>query len=451
MIINMMSGAMPFNAIARDGGSLTVIGVVGDTVTIKQGSTTYTQTLDTNRAAVFKNLKSGVWTVTMTNGFALATQDVSIAAADYTITLAYPVITVTYPVGSTCTMTDGTKTIIAPNTTGTWECVIPNLGTWTVSCTNGTETVHRDVSITTYGQIESLILAYMLWLFNADNGGDITANTGGWNTETTYNATVSITASALDLKGIGQPYEFHGETYWHVGTASAITKKSIDVTGFNTMHVTASVSGSYQQVVFGESVFDLTNGTTDIDISAITGEYNIKLTAYGYSNNGNNGYMTATKVWLTCGEYSTNLLASATDTDGSIYNGTGYASGYRLNSSGVAETYSGMYLTGFIPISLGDVVRLKDVTWQYGVSSGITSNNQRICFYDASKTFLGLANGTGAGGSLAGVKNENNIWTQFTVKSFRGVTLDNVAYFRLCCAGISSDSIITVNEEIGGA
>lgn len=144
----------------------------------------------------------------------------------------------------------------------------------------------------------------------------------------------------------------------------------------------------------------------------------------------------------------TNQLPNAVDTDGSIYNGTGWAPNYRLNSAGAAESSTGLYLTGFVPVSLGDVVRLKNVTWQYGVTSGITSNNQRISFYNASKTHLGQTNGTGAGGTLAGVKDDNNIWTQFKVQSFSGVTLDNVAYFRLCCAGLSEDSIITVNEEI---
>lgn len=144
----------------------------------------------------------------------------------------------------------------------------------------------------------------------------------------------------------------------------------------------------------------------------------------------------------------TNVLNSAIDQDGSIYNDTGWKSNYRLNSSGAEESYNGMCLTGFISISKGDIVRLKNVVWQYGQTSGITSNNQRICFYDSSKSFLGLSNGTGLGGSLSGVKDENNIWTQFTVKDFSGVTLDSVSYFRLCCAGITNDSIITVNEEI---
>lgn len=297
MIINMMIGASSSGSISSE-NSLTVTGVAGDTVTIAQGSTSQNKILDTTGVAVFKNIKTGTWTVTMTNGFAVATKDVIVGGGSYTVNLAYAIINVVYPSGSTCSMTNGTKTVNAPDTTGSWGCALPELGSWTISCTNGVKTMSRTVEISEYGQVVNVTLAYDLYLFDADNGGDITDNTGGWNTETTYRSTVTITATALDLKGVGEPYEFQGETYWRVGTASAITKKSIDVTGFNTMHVTASVSGSYQQVIFGESVFNLTNGITEIDVSAVTGEYNIKLTAYG-SNRGNNGHMTATKIWLT--------------------------------------------------------------------------------------------------------------------------------------------------------
>lgn len=144
----------------------------------------------------------------------------------------------------------------------------------------------------------------------------------------------------------------------------------------------------------------------------------------------------------------TNLLPSATDADGSIYNGVGWKEGYRINGSGEPEEINGSYLTGFIPIKMGDIVHLKNVKWQYGVTTGLSSANQRVSFYDANKTQLAQATGTSLGGVLSGVKDDNNIWTQFTVKNFSGVTLDKAAYFRLNCAEISGDSIITVNEEI---
>jgi hypothetical protein len=144
----------------------------------------------------------------------------------------------------------------------------------------------------------------------------------------------------------------------------------------------------------------------------------------------------------------TNLLPSATDTDGSIYNGVGWEKGYRLGSDGAPTGQNDSYLTGFIPVKFGDVVHLKNVKWQNGVTTGLNSGNQRVAFYDANKVHLGQTNAIGLGGTLSGVKDDNNIWTQFTVKNWTGVDLANTAYFRLNCAEISGDSIITVNEEI---
>lgn len=147
----------------------------------------------------------------------------------------------------------------------------------------------------------------------------------------------------------------------------------------------------------------------------------------------------------------TNQLQLATDTDGSIYNGVGWAAGYRLNSSGTPDGYSGSYITGFIPAQFGDTVYLKNVTWQNGVSSGLNSGNQRISFYDANKNHLAQTNAIALAGALNGIKDDSGIWTQFTLKNFSGGTLTNAAFFRLNCADITSESIITVNEEIAEA
>lgn len=145
----------------------------------------------------------------------------------------------------------------------------------------------------------------------------------------------------------------------------------------------------------------------------------------------------------------TNQLPLAIDTDGSIYNNTGWKAGYRLNSSGSAEGLSGSYITGFIPAKIGDTVYLKNVQWQNGISSGsLNSGNQRVSFYDANKKHLAQSNAIAVAGTLNGIKDSNGIWTQFTLRNFSGGTLTNAAYFRLNCAGITNESIITVNEAI---
>ena len=143
----------------------------------------------------------------------------------------------------------------------------------------------------------------------------------------------------------------------------------------------------------------------------------------------------------------TNQIPISTNTDGSVY---GYKAGYRLNGSGNPEAMNNSYVTGFIPVAVGDTVYMKNVTFQYGVSSGLTSNNQRISFFNASKTQIVQINATGLGGIAAGVKGDDGIWTQFTPKStMNGVNCSGVAYFRINASYIGDDSIITVNEPIG--
>ena len=143
----------------------------------------------------------------------------------------------------------------------------------------------------------------------------------------------------------------------------------------------------------------------------------------------------------------TNQIPISTDTDGSVY---GYKAGYRLNGSGNPEYMNNSYVTGFIPVAVGDTVYMKNVTFQYGVSSGLPSNNQRVSFYNASKTQIVQLNATGLGGNANGVKGDDNIWIQFARKStMKCVNCSGVAYFRINAAYIGDDSIITVNEPIG--
>lgn len=73
---------------------------------------------------------------------------------------AFAFIVVTYPSGSTCTCTDGTKVLKAKGTTGSFVFNIPYAGTWTVSCTDGTDTATEDIVISTKGQSESVDLSY---------------------------------------------------------------------------------------------------------------------------------------------------------------------------------------------------------------------------------------------------------------------------------------------------
>lgn len=154
----------------------------------------------------------------------------------------------------------------------------------------------------------------------------------------------------------------------------------------------------------------------------------------------------------------TNQIPISTDTDGTVYNGTGYMAERRFNSSGEVATLSAsgatnpIFVTGFIPVKSGDVVRLKNCfidTDEVANSEKYGQNGWSIqnAFYDSSKNQLGLQawTSTASGGSYTTATPDTSKYvTEFSI------TNSNVAYMRLCLAptGDPADAVVTVNQEI---
>ena len=143
------------------GGTLTVTAPAGVTVTVSKDGKTKTKVANSSGVAVFKGLATGEWTLVITDGDRERSQLVTITA-DYSTVIAFfaATINITYPAGSTCTATDSVTTLNAPDTSGVWACVVPNTGTWTVSCTDGIDSANRTVEIMSDGQTESIALSY---------------------------------------------------------------------------------------------------------------------------------------------------------------------------------------------------------------------------------------------------------------------------------------------------
>ena len=143
-----------------------------------------------------------------------------------------------------------------------------------------------------------------------------------------------------------------------------------------------------------------------------------------------------------------NQIPISTDTNGSVFNGTGFRNGYRLNSSGAIAEYTAypMAVSGFIPCKSGDIIRLQNITLQAGVDS---QNNQRIACYDANRNYLNQSNVGVIAGISTTIKDENNIVQQFTLTS-DGESFNpaNAAFIRISATYIGADSILTVNQEI---
>ncbi len=154
-----------------------------------------------------------------------------------------------------------------------------------------------------------------------------------------------------------------------------------------------------------------------------------------------------------------NRVPLSIDTDGSVFNGTGYMEKYRLSSSGVAKGLSGSYVTGYIPAKAGDVVRVYGCDW-----ATINHAMNYICAYDADFNFVG-GYATLAGSAFALTKYGTAISAAHSADENLNLTMtlanvSNIAYIRISSAGNDSsttvitydinDMIVTVNEEVTG-
>lgn len=141
-----------------------------------------------------------------------------------------------------------------------------------------------------------------------------------------------------------------------------------------------------------------------------------------------------------------NQIPISIDTDGTIFNGMGYISGKRINSSGTVETMSGGHVSGFIPVKEGDVVYMKNVAYNKVTTNGVSTSNQRISYYDANKAVIAQINSQST--AVQARVYDGDTLVQFKVQDWSGGDMATAAYFRICAAYIGPDSIITINESI---
>lgn len=139
------------------GAALTVTAPAGSTVTVSKDGKTLTLVAGADGVVVFRGLETGTWNLSITDGTQTASKPVDIVA-DYatSITFFEATIHITYPAGSVCTATDGVTTLTAPDTSGTWDCVVPNAGAWTVTVTDKGWT--DTAEITQDGQVANIYL-----------------------------------------------------------------------------------------------------------------------------------------------------------------------------------------------------------------------------------------------------------------------------------------------------
>lgn len=157
----------------------------------------------------------------------------------------------------------------------------------------------------------------------------------------------------------------------------------------------------------------------------------------------------------------TNQLAISTDTDGTIFNGTGYMEKKRIGSSGTPsnlntpDATNPAFCTGFIPCKAGDIVRMYNCRFKIAnanIDSDIATyghdiGGMRIAFFDANKELLEV-NGwayiteTLMPEYMTIEADKDGFATEFIVNS------SSAAYFRTSLIGEPTSAIITINEIV---
>ena len=306
-----MSIAVPlygFGASGGTGGALTVTAPANVTVTVSKDGKTKTKNSGTSGVVVFKGLASGTWTVTITGDGKTAQKNV-VVTTDYSTVIAFfaATINITYPAGSTCTCSDGTTTLSAPDTSGTWACIVPNAGTWTAAATDGVENTSESVSITTDGQTVAVELSYYTYLFKPNT--DTTNVTGGWQ----LNSKGSLDSAGEQLVATFTNAYNHGIVF------NVATINKIDFTEFTTLVATckaadknnaaprsatfavASTQSGFNNAgtvstKIASTTFSNSTTTVTIDVSGISGSYYVTFVV-GLSNY-NTGTLTVDEVKL---------------------------------------------------------------------------------------------------------------------------------------------------------
>lgn len=193
------------------------------------------------------------------------------------------------------------------------------------------------------------------------------------------------------------------------------------------------------------SGLDATEGTTNESaVSAVIADYNAMKVHVVRVGRGSSFSVDIERKAQATPSY-TNLLPTAKDADGSVYNGIGYKPDTRLSSSGPADE-AGWCLSGYIEAKVGDVLRFKNVTWQHYTGSG--TDRGGIYYFDSAYTRLNVS-GTDAAiadTSMSVVTDSSGNITQLTIPSWAG---SSVVMVRICCQQFTADSVITKNETIG--
>lgn len=143
----------------------------------------------------------------------------------------------------------------------------------------------------------------------------------------------------------------------------------------------------------------------------------------------------------------TNQIKASINSDGTQYVGTsgedGYKTGYRLNSSGQEVALSTYACTGFIPCTVDDIIRTKNIEFE-------DTSNSQIHLYDASFASIVTVNCSSATSSLKSIMNDGNVEGSISqaTTTLTESQKERIAYIRISALKFNDIAIVTLNESL---
>lgn len=255
-------------------------------------------------------------------------------------------------------------------------------------------------------------------------GADITAaaydSSTGAVTIPVVTGDIVITASAIA----------NARTITYVMTYAASSNTAAIVNDGDSYTTTISANAGYAL-----STVTVTMGGTDITNTAYSADTGIVSIA------SVTGDVVITAVAVVS---RADVLRQSVASDGTPYNGgTGYKSGYRLNSGGNESAASGVYCSGFIPMTNAQTIEFEGISLP--AVSGVANSFYTIHFYDSSFTRIAKsqyqAHDVFKTPSIgAGTTDDSGNY----IKTFKPTGVSGLAYIRFSCGLIDDNSKVYV-------
>lgn len=294
-----------------------------------------------------------------------------------------------------------------------------------VSASNAAATVENGGSYTT---TLSASIGFTLASVTVTMGGiDITTaaydSSTGAITVPVVTGDIVITASAIS--------NARSITYALTNAASSNTASIVNdgdsyttTLSANSGYALYSVAVTMGGIDITDSVYNADTGT--VSIPAVTG--NVVITAAAVVSR-------------------TDVLRQSVSSDGTLYNGgTGYKSGYRLNSGGNESAASGVYCSGFIPMVSTQTIEFEGI--ELPVASSVGNSYYTIHFYNS--TFTRIAKNQYQAHDVfntpsigAGTKDDSGNY----IKTFKPTGVSGLAYIRFSCGMIDDNSKVYVYDN----